>query len=261
MKPENLMIDALQGPFNNLYSTLARASKIADIIAGKKQYKADVASGKVTDWTQLYGEAITIRVLCYFNLVKHYGDVPYGYENTYVDDYSLTSRFDIYDNLIASLKKVEPLMYKIGEGNITAERLSRTFAKCADRRVTVTGSNGNGNEAMLSFKPGSKLDGGISLNKWDENRMNPPYSASSRQSGINYPVLRMADVILMLAEVKAELGESGEAIALVNQIRERAFGNSSYNISGLSGDALSEAILQEKKLEFVGEGIRRWDLI
>lgn len=128
MKPENLTIDALQGPFDNLYSTLARASKIADIIAGKKQYKADVASGKVTDWTQLYGEAITIRVLCYFNLVKHYGDVPYGYENTYVDDYSLTSRFDIYDNLIASLKKVEPLMYKIGEGNITAERLSRTFA-------------------------------------------------------------------------------------------------------------------------------------
>lgn len=165
MKPENLTIDALQGSFDNLYSTLARASKIADIIAGKKQYKTDVASGKVTDWTQLFGEAITIRALCYFNLVKHYGDVPYRYENTYVDDYSLTSRFEIYDNLIASLKKIEPLMYKIGEGNITAERLSRTFEKCADRRVTVTGSNGNGNEAMLSFKPGSKLDGRISLNK------------------------------------------------------------------------------------------------
>lgn len=420
MKPENLTIDALQGPFNNLYSTLARASKIANIIAGKSEYKEDVASGVATDWTQLYGEAITIRALCYFNLVKHYGDVPYGYENTYVDDYSLTSRFDIYDNLIASLKEVEPLMYKIGEGGITAERLSRTFAnaligkialyaggyqtirtdvadlygsvqfttkgseeynckyarrtdyldyykiaqqylkaaidnkgtvylitsdertyannpfqrhfqymqdlkvspeslfeignvqggqsgqtttsdypynfgrpsngggsnaaptkgfgavriipafyysefedgdKRRDVSVTVTGSNGDGNEAMLNFKPGSKLDGGISLNKWDENRMNPPYSASQRQSGINYPVLRMADIILMLAEVNAELGESAEAITLVNQIRERAFGNSSHNISGLTGDALSEAILQERKLEFIGEGIRRWDLI
>lgn len=420
MTPENLTVDAMKDPFNNLYSTLARAAKVAAIIATKPAYQADVAAGKVSDWTQLYGEAMTIRALCYFNLVKHYGDVPYGYENTYVDDYELSSRFDIYDKLIASLKEVEPLMYRLGEGGITAERLSRTFADAligqlalysagyqtirtdvgglygsvqfsskgtednncryarrsdyvnylkiaeqylqaaidnkgtallinsddrsftnnpfqrhfqymhdlrvspesifeignvqggqagqtttsdypynfgrpsngggsnaaptksfagvrviptvyygefdnADRRrdvsATVTGSNGDGNEAMLTFKPGSKLDGGISLNKWDENRMNPPYSAAQRQSGINYPVLRMADVILMLAEVKAGLGMPAEALSLVNQIRERAFGNATHNLTGLSGDALVEAVLQERKFEFIGEGIRRWDLI
>lgn len=420
MQSESLTIDALKDPFNNLYSTLARAAKIADIISSKSAYKSDVANGKVSDWTQLYGEAITMKAFCYFNLVKHYGDVPYGYENNYIEDYSLNSRFEIYDKLIASLKEVEPLMYKVGEGGITAERFSRTFAnaligqialyaggyqtirtdvadlygevqfttkgkeeynskyaqrtdylnyykiaaqylqaaidnkgtvnlitsdersytnnpfqrhfqymhdlkvspeslfevgniqggqsgqtttsdypynfgrpsngggsnaaptkgfaavriiptfyygefeegdKRRDVSATVTGSNGDGNEAMINFKPGSKLDGGISLNKWDENRMNPPYSASQRQSGINYPILRMADVILMLAEVKADLGETAGAISLVNQIRQRAFGNSTHNISGLSGEALKEAILQERKLEFVGEGIRRWDLI
>ena len=53
--------------------------------------------------------------------------MPYGYENSYVVDYALTSRFAIYDSLIAALKNVEPLMYKIGEGGITAERLSRTY--------------------------------------------------------------------------------------------------------------------------------------
>ncbi len=420
MQSEAITVDALKDPFNNLYSNIARAAKLADIIATKSEYQSDVASGTVSDWTQLYGEAITIKAFCYFNLVKHYGDVPYGYENTYVEDYTLTSRFDIYDNLIASLKQVEPLMYKIGEGSITAERFSRTFAdaligeialyaggyqtirtdvaglygtvqfttkgkeeygckyarrsdyleyykiaeqylqtaidnkgsvnlitsdgrsyannpfqrhfqymedlqispeslfeigniqggqsgqtttsdypynfgrpsnggssnaapckvfasiraiptfyygeyedgdKRRDVSVTATGSTGDGNEAMLDFKPGSKLDGGISLNKWDDNRMNPPYSAAQRQSGINYPVLRMADVILMLAEVKAELGENGDAITLVNQIRERAFGNSNHNISGLSGEDLKEAILQERKLELFGEGTRRWDLI
>ncbi|RXK86079.1 RagB/SusD family nutrient uptake outer membrane protein [Filimonas effusa] len=419
MQSEAMTVDAMRDPFNNLYSTLARATKVAKVIAEKAQYKAAVASGSASDWTQLYGEAITLRAFCYFNLVKYYGDVPYGYENTYVDNYTLTSRFDIYDELIASLKAVEPLMYKIGEGGITAERLSRTFAnaligqialysggyqtirtdmpdlygkvqftakgkedrgckyarrvdyldyykiaeqylqaaidtkgsvylitsddrtvtknpfqrhfqymhnlqvspeslfeigniqggqsgqtttsdhpynfgrpsnggssnaapckvfaavraiptfyygeyeaddKRRDVSITVTGSTGDGNESMLNFKPGSKLDGGISLNKWDDNRMNPPYSASQRQSGINYPVLRMADVILLLAEAKAELGKS-DAITLVNQIRERAFGNSAHNIAGLSGDALKEAILQERKLELFGEGSRRWDLI
>ena len=33
---------------------------------------------------------------------------------------------------------------------------------------------------MLSFVPRSKLNGGIATNKWDENRMNPPYTASQR---------------------------------------------------------------------------------
>ena len=93
----------------------------------KRLIRADVAANKVSDWTQLYGEAITMKALCYFDLIKHFGDVPYGYENSYVEDYSLNSRFDIYDSLIASLKIAEPLMYKLGEGGITAERFSRTF--------------------------------------------------------------------------------------------------------------------------------------
>lgn len=421
LQPEKMTVDAMKDPFNNLYSTLARAAKIADIIASKAAYQSDVAAGKVSDWTQLYGEAITMRALCYFNLVKYYGDVPYGYENDYVDEYAPTSRFDIYDNLIASLKGVEALMYKIGEGGVTAERLSRSYAnaligqialhaggyqtirtdveglygnlsfdtngktehnckyarrsdylnyykmaeqylqaaidqkgtahlitsddreftnnpfqrhfqymqdlkvspeslfeigniqggqagqttaseypynfgrpsnggssnaaptksfggsrviptfyygefeegdKRRDVSATVTGSTGDGNEAILNFVPGSKLSGGISVNKWDDNRMNPPYTAGQRNSGINYPILRMADVMLLLAEAKAELGTNdGAVLSLVNQIRERAFGNSNHNLSGLSGEALKEAVWQERKLELVGEGTRRWDMI
>jgi len=418
LRSDQLPIDVVAGGFNNLYSTLARASKVAGLIAAKDAYKKDVAAGKATDWTHLYGEAMTMKAFCYFNLIKHFGDVPYGYENDYVEDYTLTSRFAIYDTLIASLKAAEPLMYKLGEGSITAERFSRTFCdaligelalysggyqtirtdvpdlygnvkfdkkgteqfscvyarrsdyldyykiakqyfqaaidnkgsaqlitsdgrsyannpfqrhfqyfadlqvspeslfevgniqggqqvttseypyafgrpsdgggtnaaptktfgalriiptvyygeyesgdKRRDPSVAVTGSNGDGNEKMLSFVPGNKSTGGIATNKWDENRMSPPYIAAQRNSGMNWPVLRMADVMLMLAEVKAELEESGDAINLVNQIRQRAFGNANHNISGLSGDALKDAILQERKLELLGEGTRRWDMI
>lgn len=108
-----------------MYSTLARAAKIASVIGDKTEYKTAVAAGTTNDWTQLYGEATTMWAFCYFNLVKHFGDVPYGYENTYVTDYTLTSRFTIYDNIIAALQGVEAHMYKIGEGGITAERFSK----------------------------------------------------------------------------------------------------------------------------------------
>jgi len=418
LRSDQLPIDFSAAGFNNLYSTLSRAKKIAEIIAGKEAYKNDIAADKITDWTQLYGEAITMKALCYFDLIKHFGDVPYGYENEFVVEYSLNSRFDIYDSLIASLKIAELHMYRLGEGGITAQRFSRTFCdgligelalysggyqtirtdmdglygsvqfskkgtevfKCvyarrtdfakyytiaeqflqaaidnkgssnlitsdgrsfahnpfqrhfqyfadlqvspeslfqlgniqggqqlttseysyafgrpsdggssnaaptktfgalriipsfyygefdnADKRrdasVAVTGSNGDGNEKMLSFVPGNKTTGGISTNKWDENRMNPPYVTAQRNSGMDWPILRMADVILMLAEVKAELGKSGEAVTLVNQIRARAFGDATHNIGALSGDALKDAVLQERKLELLGEGTRRWDLI
>ena len=421
MQPELLSISYAEGPFNKLYTTLARASRVAELIAQKSEFQSALTSGERTDWTQLYGEALTMKALCYFSLVRNFGDVPYGYENEYVSDYSLTSRFDIYDNIIETLKEAAPLMYRLGEGGITAERLSQTYAyamagqvalfaggyqtirtdvaglygnvtfdrkgseeyncvyarrsdyltyyriaeeylqkaidnkgtanlittdertyannpfqrhfqymqdlkvspesvfeigilqggasgqtmtseypyqygrpsnggesnsapckgfgatratptfyygefdaddKRRDVSISVTGSKGDGNEIIIPLILKSKAEGGgPTLNKWDENRMNPPYYASQRQSGINIPVMRLADTMLLLAEAKAELGSAG-AVDLVNQIRERAFGDASHNLStSLSGDALKEAVMQERKLELFGESSRRWDLV
>src|SRR5581483_6317824 len=79
--------------------------------------------------------------------------------------------------------------------------------------------------------------------------------------------MRMADVILMLAEVYAELGDESSAKTQLQKVRSRAFAAADQTtkvvnyISGLSGDALKEAIQQERKLEFAGEGYRRYDLI
>jgi hypothetical protein len=64
----------------------------------------------------------------------------------------------------------------------------------------------------------------------------------------------------MLAEAKAYTGDNSGAIDLVNQIRARAFGTAKP-ISNLSGDALLDAIWNERKLELLGEGDVRWDMI
>jgi hypothetical protein len=65
----------------------------------------------------------------------------------------------------------------------------------------------------------------------------------------------------MLAEVKAELGKSTEAVTLVNQIRQRAYGDATHNLGAITGDPLKDSVMQERKLELAGEGTRRWDLI
>lgn len=60
--------------------------------------------------------------------------------------------------------------------------------------------------------------------KWRRSEENSPRVAT--QSPTNYPIIRYADVLLMLAEAENELNASptAEAISLVNQVRGRAYG-------------------------------------
>lgn len=129
LQPEQLSIGAGNSGFNGLYTIIARTSELLSLLDTKQAFIDAREKGQVNDWTHLYGEALTMKAFCYFELVKHYGDVPYGYENTAATDYELNSRFDIYDNVISMLKEAAPLMYKLGEGSITAERFSRGFAE------------------------------------------------------------------------------------------------------------------------------------
>lgn len=133
-----------------------------------------------------------------------------------------------------------------------------------DVTATITASTGKGTEVMIDFQMNSKSSGGISNNKWDENRMSNPFITKQRQSGIKTPYLRFSDVVLMLAEVEAELGNEGQAKTELQKVHNRAF--ASPELANLDGfiakcGGLKAAILEERKLEFGGEGIRRYDLI
>ncbi len=82
-------------------------------------------------------------------------------------------------------------------------------------------------------------------------------NGSSPHVDIDFPMFRLADVYLMLAEASYRNGDQGTALQYMNLIRERAFGNSNFNFASLT---LND-FLDERARELSWEGHRRTDLI
>ena len=83
---------------------------------------------------------------------------------------------------------------------------------------------------------------------------------SSGSTGINYPYMRYADVLLMFAEADNELnnGPTDKAIDCLTQVHNRAFEDGD---PAFITDAFQKAVLNERKWEFAGENSRWRDLV
>lgn len=133
-----------------------------------------------------------------------------------------------------------------------------------DVAVTCTGSDGKGNEMLIPFVPNSKSNGGgLSCNKWDENRQKTVYM-SQRRAGVNGPYMRLSEIYLGYAEACAATGDEANAKAWLSKIRNRAFGGADKARTDefiQKEGSLLEAIIDERGFEFAAEGDRRWTLI
>lgn len=83
-------------------------------------------------------------------------------------------------------------------------------------------------------------------------------------SGLDLPVLRFADIVLLYAEALYENAKTGDALIQLNRVRERAFGNASQNY--LTADIANKAdfmdkLFLERQLELAYEGERWFDLV
>jgi tetratricopeptide (TPR) repeat protein len=123
--------------------------------------------------------------------------------------------------------------------------------------------------ANASFDGGK----GVSFGKGNEdtgyfNRKYLPRKRSANAAGDlnltnpnNYRAIRYADVLLMAAEAYNRAGNNdAKAREYLNQVRRRAFGDNNHDIS-VSGAALTDFILAERRVELFGEGHRFFDLV
>lgn len=83
---------------------------------------------------------------------------------------------------------------------------------------------------------------------------------------INFPLIRYADVLLMLAECYNEMDRPDEAVALINQVRQRPSTNMPALNSGPAWleahthDEIFDRIVHERAIELAAEGHRFGDL-
>lgn len=110
---------------------------------------------------------------------------------------------------------------------------------------------------------------GMGVGKWSKLKMDAPMGSSSQgNTGINAVRMRFADVLLLYAEaVNERFGPREDAKEALKRVRRRAFDASmwtdkveSYVESLGSEETFFEALMNERKWEFGGESIRKYDL-
>lgn len=128
------------------------------------------------------------------------------------------------------------------------------------RNVTVpvyqiNANNTKGHRALTQITDG----------KYRRDWRNPPLPGSALNLSFNWCMIRFSDVLLMFAEAENELnnGPTPAAIAAFEEVRKRAYkGNETLiGTTPTTQTAFFDAIVNERFLEFGGEGIRKYDLI
>lgn len=100
--------------------------------------------------------------------------------------------------------------------------------------------------------------------KWIPTGNLDGYWGEYNRTPYEFPLIRLGDVILMLAEAYNEAGETDKAVIELNKIRARAGMpelNSGASWLAVSGkEEMAERIRRERAFELAGEGQRYWDL-
>lgn len=116
--------------------------------------------------------------------------------------------------------------------------------------------------ATIIFRGSTLYDGRVVPNTVENERYNyKAYSSAytdAWETDVDIKYLRFAEVILMKAEALNELGQTGEAIPLLNQIRNRA---GLGNTTAASQADVRTAIWKERRVEMAFEHDRFFDLV
>ncbi|WP_282043739.1 RagB/SusD family nutrient uptake outer membrane protein [Winogradskyella flava] len=102
-------------------------------------------------------------------------------------------------------------------------------------------------------------EGGIRIKYATKSEDTSPDGVAELNYSTNFRLLRYAEVLLLAAEAYNKAGQDSNARTELNKVRNRA-GLTDIDAS-MTGNALFEAIVDEKYLELAHEGQRFWDLV
>lgn len=144
-------------------------------------------------------------------------------------------------------------------GNVPVPATDPTFSQAKDKRVFLKMK-----KSMNIPSASSSGDYGIGVYKFTAKNTDGsrPANYSTSYACTDYPVFRLADAYMMRAEALFRIGGAANidaAVTDINLIRERAYGNTTGNITATDLDL--NFILDERCREFYYEGQRRTDLI
>jgi len=231
---------------------------------------------------QVYsGQAKYTEAITYANKVINGGyALSSSYANLFLEDNYTTSKDEIifsinYDGvktrnyggttfLINSLinGEMNPVSYGVPTGGWGGNRSTKAlplafpdYTGATDKRAMFFGDKIE-NDELGEFKDGLRVA------KFKNVKSNGSAGASQGGtfSSLDFPLFRLADVYLMYSEAVLRGGTGGstaQALNYFNQIRRRAYGNTTGNASAITLDD----ILNERARELYFEGYRRTDLI
>ena len=142
--------------WNNLYSAVETANEFIFNLQNNGTYDeetedaaSEAADGtittvqvpKVTDVTQMMGEAKVMRAMFYHELLSYWGDIPFTLQSTYETDNlnpAITPRQEVSDALIADLQHAAEYMYSDKDGKVAApERITKEAAYAMIARLAL----------------------------------------------------------------------------------------------------------------------------
>jgi len=144
-------------------------------------------------------------------------------------------------------------------GSVPVPATDPTFSQAKDKRVFLKMK-----KAMNIPSASSSGDYGIGVYKFTAKNTDGsrPANYSTEFACTDFPIFRLADAYMMRAEALFRLGGAANidaAVTDINLIRERAYGNTTGNITAT--DLNLDFILDERCREFYYEAQRRTDLV
>jgi len=225
----------------------------ATALAAVEDVIAHSGHGLVTDFTTLWPAASLAKKVTYAG--EDNKEVVFSIKYSSTGDYN----GNITGNgwmIMTGMREQSVYPYGFGWGGCTVDpKLVAQFDQSNDSRYFASITDINGEHIAFGKAAANREYTGYYLKKYspicDVNNNPLPVNNYQIAQDQDYFAIRYSDVLLMAAE----LG-SPNAVSYFNQVHQRAIPSAAAVTAVTKAD-----ILQERRLEFVGEGIRYWDLL